>query len=158
MSARCDICGDTLAYCNCDTALRDGSQNKQLFALLNKFHIQEDLRRDMVLEFTQMRTYRSSLMTKRECQNLITSLRQRLSYGDKTRGEQANQMRKKVYALAHELGWEQADGKVNQDTLNQWLLKYGCLHKPLAEYTVKELPQLLSQLENILAKTYGKES
>jgi hypothetical protein len=52
------------------------------------------------------------------------------------------------------LGWEDDNGKIDYGHFNAWLEKYGYLHKSLMEYTELELPELVTQLENMLIKQY----
>ncbi len=65
-------------------------------------------------------------------------------------------MQKKFFSICYDLNWTVPGGKLNYQTINEWLLKFGYLHKEFNKYTAKELPQLITQLENIQRKDYEK--
>lgn len=71
----------------------------------------------------------------------------------------ANNMRKKIYSMAHEMRWVKSSdpGKVDKQKLDAIVLKYGYLHKKLMSYSYEELPKLVTQVENML-KSYLKEN
>lgn len=60
-----------------------------------------------------------------------------------------NTMRRKIIALFKEIGYTVAGGKADMKAINTWSIKKGYLHKPLNEYTLKELPTLVSQAEMV---------
>lgn len=69
----------------------------------------------------------------------------------------SSKLMKKLFALAFEMGWCPYENRVmdggeikkvrNYTRLQEWVLKYGYLKKPLREYTYKELPKLVSIFE-----------
>ncbi len=72
----------------------------------------------------------------------------------KTDKERASNMRKKIIALAHQMGWSSYhpdSGKKIADMprINAWCSKYGYLHKELNSYTLAELPKLVTQFDNL---------
>jgi hypothetical protein len=128
------------------TDLRTTQQNARLFVLLGKLDIDAEQRAELVHQFTHSRTTSSREMLAHECNSLIHHLEQQLGDGDQ---DSRYKMRRKVFSLAHELGWEGADGKVDKDRLNNWLLKYGQHHKELAKLSAKELVDTITQLERV---------
>lgn len=61
-------------------------------------------------------------------------------------------MQRKILSLAHEQNWKLSSGKINMERVNSWSLKYGYLHKPFNDYTVEELPALVTQFETMYLK------
>lgn len=63
--------------------------------------------------------------------------------------EKANQMRRKILAMAHRLQWEHEDGRVNIERVDNWCNHSGYLKKPLNQYSYDELPKLVSQFKEV---------
>ncbi|WP_145859076.1 hypothetical protein [Pedobacter suwonensis] len=62
-------------------------------------------------------------------------------------------MQRKILSMAHEKGWKLPGGKINMAKVNGWCMKYGVpVHKPFNDYTVAELPALVTQFEKMYAK------
>jgi hypothetical protein len=143
--------------------LRTLQQNKQLHTLLAKLKITPEQKIELVMSFTNNRTYRSSEMEVSECESLIRKLQQM----DNTPrpvvrvnpfvGDHCDKMRKKCLSIAHELRWEHPDGSINMAIFNAWCLNFSFLKKPFNLYTATELPKLISQLEMILSKEYARK-
>ena len=68
-----------------------------------------------------------------------------------------NLMRRKILSLCYELGWT-CGNNVDFLKLNQWLIKYSYLHKPLNYYTPDELPKLITQFQDTVAKIIIKKT
>jgi hypothetical protein len=71
-----------------------------------------------------------------------------------TPAQQANTMRKKIIALAHQMGWSKihpgSGNKIaDMQRIDEWCNKYGYLHKRLNQYTIEELPKLVTQYQNL---------
>jgi len=131
-------------------------QNKQLHALLSKLKIDADTKKDLVLQFTNNREESTKELMVDECQNLINYLNA-AQHGSTTLKKSGgkvvdvcDKMRKKILSICHDLQWELPNGKIDWKHLNDYLNKYGYLHKPLNDYTEKELPTLVTQFENLL--------
>jgi hypothetical protein len=127
-------------------------QNNKLHTLLAKTDQQKN-KASLVFAFTEGRTESSSEMSIGECNSLIAWL-QNL---DKPRVDPADKMRKKILSICHDMNWELVSGKIDWDRLNNWLKKFGYLHKGLNEYTMQELPKLVTQFENLLKTFYAKK-
>lgn len=126
---------------------RTTQQNSRLFYLLGRLDIDAEQRADLVHQYTNGRTCSSREMTAMECNSLIHHLEQQLGEGDQ--GGQMYRMRRKVFSLAHELGWELMNGHVDRDRLNNWLLKFGKHKKELKQLSAAELRDTITQLERV---------
>ena len=127
--------------------LRTLEQNKRYRALLDKLGIvDKEQKQDLVLSVSEGRVKSSADLTFEEMNMLCTHL-QGLVY---EMDDRADKMRKKILSICHEMNWKLASGKVDMQHLSDWLLKYGYLHKELNEYTEKELPKLVTQMEGVL--------
>ncbi len=137
---------------------RNKEQNKQIHSLLSKLRIDLDTKKDMVYQITEGRVMSTSQMTYAEADMMIRFLKQ-LS-GEATtypsKKDDAQKMRRKIFSICHDIGWEDDKGAVDKKRLEDWLLKYGYLHKVLMDYTLQELPALLTQFENIQKSEYKK--
>lgn len=127
--------------------LRTNEQNSRLHGLLGMLHIDAEQKVWLVEQYTEGRSTSTKDMTINECQALIDHL---AKVAIDTNADRANVMRRKAFAIAHELGWETQDGKVDREHFNAWMLKYGYLHKDINAYSLAELPRLLTQLEQLL--------
>lgn len=120
------------------------SQNKQLYGLFSELGIDDDTKHALVSEYSAGRTFKSSELEVMECKLLISFLGSMI----KTKNA-ANTMRRKMLSIAYQLGWTVEHGKLDLARVNNWCVKYGYLHKPLNDYDVKELPQLITQFERL---------
>lgn len=68
----------------------------------------------------------------------------------------ANTMRRGIIAVAHELGWKLADGKVDMAALNKWCITFGHGKKGLNSYKYHELPKLLTQIQEVKKSRLAK--
>lgn len=59
--------------------------------------------------------------------------------------------RRKVIAILAARGCINAAGRPDMAHIHAWVEAYGYLHKPLNDYTSKELPRLVTQAEAIVA-------
>ena len=72
--------------------------------------------------------------------------------GKKVRSDeevQANNKRRRIIAICHDMHWELPDGKVDMKHVNDFCVKRGYLHKPLNDYTATELSTLILQFEKV---------
>ncbi len=125
---------------------RTNEQNSRLHGLLGLLHIEPEQKAWLVEEFTDGRSSSTKDMSSTECQALIDHL---AKVATDTNADRANVMRRKAFAIAHELGWKDAQGKVDRARFDAWMLKYSYLHKGINQYTHNELPKLLTQLEQL---------
>lgn len=101
-------------------------------------------RHELVRNFTQGRTSSIKDLSPAEMHNLMLSLSAQSAEALK-----ADTMRKKIIALLKYCGYTLPDGKADMKRIYQWVLKYGHLHKPLNQYTISELPTLVTQAERV---------
>lgn len=127
-------------------------QNKKLHTLLGKLGVDREAKQEIIYKSTLGRTSSAKDLSMSEANRLISELQ------SMWRNDPAQTMRRKIFSHCHELGWHvPGTMTVDQQRLHQWLLKYGYLHKPLMEYTSKELPTLVTQFETMLRKSYEKD-
>lgn len=129
------------------TELRSKQQHIRLFGLLGKLGLGNDTRHTLVHAFTNSRTTSSKEMTEWECNMLINHLEGMVPKTDNPLFLQ----RRKVFALAHELGWELKGGEVDKTRLQAFIDKRGVAKKPLMKHSSKELRDLITQLERVSA-------
>jgi hypothetical protein len=146
--------------------------NKQLHALLTQTGL-ASAKCYLVESFTHGRSQSSKDLTNVEAIEFIKYLKMQLnkqkmqaaddanhisksmpSIKASTPFEQANTMRKKIIALAHQMGWSaihpSSGNKIaDMPRINNWCVQYGYLHKELNAYTLEELPKLVTQYQNL---------
>lgn len=70
------------------------------------------------------------------------------AYEINTEKSPENKMRRKIIMLFRKMNYTKGDA-VDMERVKLWVLKYGYLKKPLNEYTMKELPKLVTQAERV---------
>lgn len=131
------------------TEPRTLAQNGRLHLLLGKLGIDTEQRHELVHQFTNGRTTSSKALTAVECNQLIHTLEKQVNDGE---GEKLYRMRRKMFSLSHDLGWELPNGKVDRARLDGFLAKYGPGKKPLMHLSVAELVKAITQLERVNEK------
>jgi hypothetical protein len=140
-------------------------QNTRLHALIGELYIDAEMKEDLVLQFSNQRTNTSSKLLVVECEALINHL-QSVKNGyviDGNKGRSTfdkntpeNKMRRKILSICHEIHWTK-NGSIDWNKLDAFLLKSGYLHKEkLNDYTVEELPKLVTQFEQLQKTFYAK--
>lgn len=132
-------------------------QLRAFIGSLNRHNLQ-DMKDELVLQFSSGRTTHSSEMSLQEMRSLISHIEG--NNLDNTNIMRADQMRRRVFSMCYSLGWttydqESGKQKVDNDRLNNWMLKYSFKHKELAKYDYYELTRLVTQFENMLKSTYA---
>lgn len=124
--------------------LANNKQKGAIGALVAKLHLEEN-KADLVASFSGGRCTSSKDLYSEEANALITHLR-----SQDPDEIAADKMRKKMISLAHEAGYRiPGTKKVDMKRLDEWCKKYGYLHKSLDNYTLKELPLLITQFEKV---------
>jgi len=95
---------------------------------------------DVILEATEGRTTHITEMTYSESNSLIKWLT-----GEKSRDKQVG----KILSMAHEMGWETPDGKVDMSRIDGWCGKYTIEKKALDKIGDKELPGVVTVFEKV---------
>jgi hypothetical protein len=136
----------------------DKGQIKIINTLLNKHGLMAD-KKDIIRNVSAAKYDSTKQLTYDEAAQLIAFLN---TTGNKEQAEidiKVIRMRKKFFAMCFEIGWigqqstvdSRQPGKIvlknDYSAVDNWLLKFGYLHKELNKYTYKELPKLLSQFE-----------
>ncbi len=140
--------------------IRTLQQNKALYSLLSQEGINADAKAELVYQFTNGRTERSSEMYKNECQELIDCLQMRQA--NKTKKFSPGQkQRSKILSICHELGWfdkfspEKGKIMVDIEKLNDWLKEKGAVKKDLNSLTIQDLNKVVTQFKNIRKKKFS---
>lgn len=123
------------------------AQNKIFHKLLSQLGQNDpESKASIVLGATKGRTDSSRQMTWYEADACIKFLRGQFD-------DRADKMRKKVIACLRSYGMvtRTPEGHLRADMprINEWVLKYGYAKKPLNNYSLKELPKLVSQAEQL---------
>ena len=109
---------------------------------------------DIIGWVTADRTKKSSELTVKECNRVIRYLERYVENYLKSTEPQdlrADRMRKKIIAIAkHEMGW-------SMDDIDAFCEKRGYCHQKLMEYTYKELPQLVTQFEEVYSSWLAQQ-
>jgi len=115
--------------------------------LLNDLGLMED-KKHLVSMTTRGRTDSSKELSVAEAKTLILHLE-----GVTKKDDGADKMRKKIFAICYNIGWiygnSPEDRKINQAAIDKIVQKIGYLKKPLNEFTLAQLPKLVSQFEQI---------
>lgn len=118
------------------------SQRSAIFGYIVSLGISEEMRRDLTWAHTNGRTASLREMRWDEAESLI-------KYLTELSGNDANRLRKKMLAIAHQLGWTNNE-KVDVKRVNNWCIKYGYMHKSFNHYTSKELIKLITQFKQLM--------
>lgn len=133
-------------------------QNKLTHALLAQTNLTAN-KADLVSGFTQGRTEKSSEMTEFEAREFIEYLKKQVPVKRTQQQISADKMRKRILSLAWEMAWivysTNEKPKVDVKRVNEWCLKYASLKKPFNDYLYNELPDLVTQFQNVY-KSYLK--
>ncbi len=118
-----------------------------LNTLVSKLNIDKESKAIMVSGFSGQRCSSSKDLFTREAAAMISHLNA-LAGNNPVKDEQANKMRRKIIAYAHEMHWHIAGTqRINMDHLNNWCKQYGMYKKELNKHSLAELPNLLTQFE-----------
>ena len=135
---------------------RTNIQNKQLYALIYKLGITLEIKSEMILDFTDGRTEKSSEMTYQECQQMIDALNMQLARNKQSQRSIANSLRRKVFTLFYDLNWISSDMVTSEKLtiINDWIFRKTKSGKnDLNKLTAEELNTLLIQLRAVKRNT-----
>lgn len=132
-------------------------------ALLHNLRLDEEAKRDIIYNYTNGRSDRTNDMLFAEAKEMISFLAKQAGEQPQPSTEQkkvaersrSDKMRKKVIAIAYQLGWIKSNGKIDMDRLNSFIVS-----RPVTDYPItqlndiqyKDLPKLINQFEQILTK------
>lgn len=126
---------------------RSQKQNKILHMLISKIGMPEDLKREMIISFTNGRTANSSDMNYHECQQMINKLKSLFQ-------DEADKKRKKVISNLIQAGFIK-DGKADMHRINAWCQKQA-FKKDLNGHSMIELSKLIYAAEKVKAHALSK--
>ena len=137
--------------------LRTNTQNRRLHALFTKLNIGTEQKEELVLQFTDNRTARSSKMLQDECELLIVKLEDmsRTAKYRKRADAQYNSLeqakRRQVFSLFFDLGYIDV-GMINarkMKVINGWICNKMNIEKKLNDLTAVELDRLIRQIQAV---------
>ncbi|MDZ4212788.1 MAG: hypothetical protein U1C59_13850 [Methylotenera sp.] len=116
----------------------------------------QDMKDELVLQFSGERTTHSTELTITEMRQLLTHLNGEPD--DRLQKEKENRQRRRIMSMCYTLGWTKYDDNIKREVvdfarLDAWVDKYGYLKKPMMKYDYRELPKLVTQFENMLKST-----
>jgi hypothetical protein len=136
--------------------LRTDNQNRQMWALINRLGLDKEQVEDFVYQYTNARTSSTKDMIIPECQAFINHLNNLVANAPVDPNfEKANKMRRKIISICYEMGWTNPrTGKIDMQKVNNFCTNRTFDHKPLNDYTISELPKLVTQFEKVLKSFY----
>ena len=132
-------------------------QMRRFNQLLGQLGLQDkETKQHMILSATQGRTDSTTGLYYHEAVDLIRAL-ERLRPTPPRDG--ADVMRKKIISMCHEMGMQlPGTTRIDMVQVNNLVQAKGYLKKPLNDYSMAELPDLVSQVEKILRHYYKKQT
>lgn len=127
-------------------------QNNRIHGLCAKRRLGKAERALLVRQITKGRTNSTKDLLFDEANQLI----HHLEAGSVPKEDPADKMRKKILHYFHNMGWQDADGKVIIDDVESWMIKHSFLNKSINAYTLEELPKLVSQVQSMHKKHLEK--
>ena len=141
-------------------------RHRRLYSLFRETGT-EKYRHDLVFSFANGRTENSADLTDLEAQALIKHLEEQLgpgAVGSHTKSQtifEGQKMRRRILSLCYTMGlttWnkDKSKSEVDFERLNSWMKHYSYLHKPLNDYSYKELQRLVKQFEHVAKETLSQ--
>jgi hypothetical protein len=119
-------------------------QIQKICVMMNNIPGMIEHKDELILSFTSGRTSSRKEMYQHEALSLINYL---------SKEDPNVRMIKKVFAIGYSIGWlhgnSEADKRMNQATIERFVLSKGTVRKPLRNCNTKELVKLVSQFEKI---------
>jgi succinate dehydrogenase flavin-adding protein (antitoxin of CptAB toxin-antitoxin module) len=130
------------------------TQLARIHVLLTKIN-KLGVKADYVIDATNGREHSCAGLTFDEANEVINVLdaEEKEMYRMKmalrqTQRDREDAMRKKIISCCRKMGWHKS-GKADMYRIEAWVLKFGYLHKKMNDYSAQELPQLVTQAENM---------
>lgn len=123
-------------------------QRSMIGFLINKLKIDPETKEEIIWQFSSGRGVSIKDLQFNEASAVIKAL----ITGQVELKDPAEQMRRKLLSMAHEVGWELPNGKVDMERVNNWCVQFGFLHKKLNDYNANELPRLITAFEAMYVK------
>jgi hypothetical protein len=129
-------------------------------ALLRNLGLEDDDKRGIIASFTNGRTSKTKEMLYVEAKAMLQHLSALAPYVQSEESaaarvrEKENKMRKKVIAIAYQLGWTTPQGKCDYARLDRFIAARPVTPgaTSLNQYTAADLPKLINQFEELLKK------
>jgi len=124
------------------------------FAIEKRLRAQgyDGTRAGLILEFTNDRKSGLTQLSDNEYQVFLMWLNDTYPANLSMPDSKENIMRRKMIALFRKIGYN--DGNfADMERITAWVLKYGYLHKRLNDYSLNELPALVTQVEQYYKST-----
>lgn len=118
--------------------------------LLSKTDLKDE-KKEVVLHYTDNRTYSVGKMYLNEAKELIEFLLKKQPANAFEKDEVANTMRKKIISCLAQYGFVKQE-KPDMSKIYEWVRTHGYLKKELNKYNRNELPKLVTQAETMLVK------
>jgi hypothetical protein len=110
-----------------------------------------DKKQTIVSLYSQGRTTTSRDLTEQELDALIQDM---IGYNTPSLiQESCNQMRRKVLSYFHQMQWQQHDGKIDMNRINEWCRTRTAQKKALSEFTYPELIELINQVQQFFQRS-----
>ena len=128
--------------------------NRRLHMLLTKAQL-IGRKHAIVYDFTNGRTESSRELLEVEARRICQHLeKHQPAPQPAVVDEHRTKMLRKVYAIAHQVGYTHAPvngakPKLNYQQIDAWCAKYGHHHKALLQHSNDELPSLITQMEKM---------
>jgi hypothetical protein len=129
-------------------------QNTRFHKLISLLGIDAETKQLMVFDVSKGRVESSACLEEFEMQQLINRMQDTYNQMKAVELKSSDKMRRKIFSIFHDLDFEKPDGTLDYKRINDWFLKSGYLHKPVNDYKERELPELVSQVEQMLTKSY----
>jgi ATP-binding cassette subfamily B protein len=114
---------------------------------------------DVMLDISNGRTDSCSMLHYDEAKNWISAMNSKRATSNPPATQNCQRMTNSVIAMAHEMRWitrveiVEADGKLtfanDYSQLDEWMISYSYMKKPLKKYKYEELPKLVFQFKNV---------
>src|SRR5690554_190035 len=131
---------------------------KQYFALereINKINGRIN-RVELIQNMTNQEKSSLKELTPHEYKILVNGLVQVKGNIWSEKEQRKDRQRKKIIANLRKLGYTLDDGRSDMRRIEEWVIKYGYLHKPMNSYDENELPMLVTQVDKMLEKFIQK--
>lgn len=102
---------------------------------------------ELVSDATQGRTASLRDLSSKELRDLEQRIVEMVDPAEASMQRQ----RRKIIAILASRGCTTPEGRPDMAHIHAWVERYGYLHKPMNDYTNKELPRLVTQAEAIVA-------
>ena len=131
---------------------------KKTFYLLGRIGRASDkeLRAELCYQASSGRCESLAILSDMELIEVNNHLQRLAAEVDGADDMKLKRQQRKFFSICYDLRWTLPGGKLDYTTIFGWVNKYGYLHKDFNEYTAKELPELITQIETIQRKEYAK--